>query len=410
MAEQFIVPKEPKLHWKLLLPTFSPNESFRSNGHSVHDFFLARNGIYHGLRALGLKPGDNVLVPAYHCRSLVEPILGHGGEVQFYDINVDLTPNFDDIKEKIDRKTRAILAIHYFGFPQPIRQFRELCQAYGLYFIEDCAHVLRGNTEEGITLGQSGDISIFSWRKFLPLYDGGQLVINNSNLTLNVPWEKRGFLLSLKIIKNTLERLFDRSADPRRQRLWAPWELFSTVARDLGRLNRRGRRALDVNSYEVEFDLNSVNLSMSGISRRILKRVNIAKVVETRRRNYEHLRAAVQGMKGVTTPYPTVAENVCPWVFPLLAHGVDDLQVTLRERGIPVTSWGGVIHPGLILEQFPSARFLYKNLLFLPIHQSMEAKDLQAMIRILGEVLQQRLHVDEKGFDGRLSLSAVSGG
>jgi hypothetical protein len=75
-----------------------------------------------------------------------------------------------------------------------------------------------------------------------------------------------------------------------------------------------------------------------------------------------------------------------------------------------VTSWGGVIHPSLILEQFPSARFLYKNLLFLPIHQSMEEKELQAMSRILGEVLQQRLQVDEKGFDGRLSLSTVSGG
>ena len=410
MAEQFIVPKEPELHWRMLLPNFRRMNLFRPNGHSVHDLFWARNGIYHGLAALGVKPGDNVLVPAYHCTSLVEPILRYGSEAKFYDINVDLTPNFDDIKEKIDRKTRAILAIHYFGFPQPIRKFRELCQARGLYLIEDCAHVLNGSTEEGIALGESGDISVFSWRKFLPLYDGGQLVINNSKLTLNVPWEKGGLLLSLKIAKNTFERLFEGSAVGKRHMLSSPWKLFSTLARHLSSLNSGGRRALNVNSYEIEFDLNCVNLGMSGISKRILKRVNITKVIERRRRNYEHLRDAVQSMKGVTVPYPTVPQNICPWVFPLLVHGVNDLQLILRYRGIPASTWAGVIHPSLILEQFPSARFLYNNLLFLPIHQSMEEKDLQTMISILGEVLQQRRQVDEKGFDGRLSLSTVSGG
>ena len=92
MAEQFIVPKEPELHWKMLLPNFRQNgDFFRRNGRSVHYLFWARNGIYHGLAALGVKPGDNVLVPAYHCTSLVEPILKYGSEVKFYDINLDLT-------------------------------------------------------------------------------------------------------------------------------------------------------------------------------------------------------------------------------------------------------------------------------------------------------------------------------
>ena len=408
MVEQFIVPKEPELHWKMLLPSFRQNgDFFRLNGRSAQYLFWARSGIYHGLAALGVKPGDNVLVPAYHCTSLVEPILKYGSEVKFYDINVDLTPNFDDIRKKIDRKTRAILAIHYFGFPQPIRKFRELCRAHGLYLIEDCAHVLNGSTPDGIALGESGDISIFSWRKFLPLYDGGQLVINNSNLTLNVPWEKGGLLLSLKIAKNTFERLFEGAADGRRYKIFPPWTLFSILARRLGTLNSGARRALDVNSYEVEFDLNCVNLEMSSISKRILNRVNVPEVIEKRRRNYEHLRDAVQDLKGVSVPYATVPQNICPWVFPLLAHGVEDFQLILRARGIPATTWGGVIHPSLILEQFPSARFLYKNLVFLPIHQSMEEKDLQAMIRILGEVLHQKLQIDEKSFDGRLSLSAV---
>ena len=92
MAEKFIVPKEPKLHWKMLLPNFRQNgHLFPKNGRSVHHMFWARNGIYHGLAALGVKPGDNVLVPAYHCTSLVEPILRYGSEAKFYDINMDLS-------------------------------------------------------------------------------------------------------------------------------------------------------------------------------------------------------------------------------------------------------------------------------------------------------------------------------
>jgi dTDP-4-amino-4,6-dideoxygalactose transaminase len=360
---------------------------------------------------LGIKPGDNVLVPAFHCTSLVKPILEYGAEVKFYDINLDLSPNFDDLKRQIDGKTRALLAIHYFGFPQPIKKFQELCYSYALFLIEDCAHVLTGRTQEGTTLGESGDISIFSWRKFLPLYDGGQLVINNSKLTLNVCWDKGGLLFSLKIAKNTIERLCEDYAGGWVRWLSWPWKLFSMLARRWTTLNSSGRRALNVNSYEVEFDLNCVNLGMSSISKQILKRTDIITVAEKRRRNYKYLRDGVQNMKGVTVLYPTVPPNICPWVFPLLAQGgIKDLQLILRARGIPATTWGGVIHPSLILEQFPSARFLYNNLLFLPIHQSMEEQDLQAMIRILGEVLQQRSQVDEKGFDGCLSLSTISGG
>jgi perosamine synthetase len=133
----------------MLLPSFRQNKSFYSlSGNAVQHLFWARNAIYHGLSALGLNPGDNVLVPAFHCTSVVEPILQYGAEVKFYDINLDVSPDLEDLRSKIDRKTRAILAIHYFGFPQPIQKFRELCRAHKLYLIEDCAHVLTERTRD----------------------------------------------------------------------------------------------------------------------------------------------------------------------------------------------------------------------------------------------------------------------
>ena len=210
MSETFVVPKEPRLDWKILLPSFRRNKSFYSlSGRPLHHLFWARNALYHGLSAL--VESGNVLVPAFHCTSVVEPILQYGAEVKFYDVNPDASPDFDDLRSKIDGKTRAILAIHYFGFPQPIEKFRALCQARKLYLIEDCAHVLTGRTRERIKLGDSGDISVFSWRKFLPVYDGGQLAINNPNLQLNLKLNQGSFLFKLKIIKNTFERLFEES-------------------------------------------------------------------------------------------------------------------------------------------------------------------------------------------------------
>jgi perosamine synthetase len=106
-----------------------------------------------------------------------------------------------------------VLVVHYFGFPQPIVKIKEFCKERGLYLLEDCAHVLQGRTEEGIVLGTSGDISIFSWRKFLPVYDGGQLVINNPALKLDTPWDTGSPLFTLKIAKNLLDKLLEDSSN-----------------------------------------------------------------------------------------------------------------------------------------------------------------------------------------------------
>jgi len=115
-----------------------------------------------------------VLVPAYICASAVEPIEAFGAKVVFYEVGRDCLPDVSDLEAKIDDRTRAVLAVHYFGFPCGIRQIRKICDRHGLSLIEDCAHVLRGE-DGGQPLGTFGEASVFSWRKFLPLYDGGEL-------------------------------------------------------------------------------------------------------------------------------------------------------------------------------------------------------------------------------------------
>jgi dTDP-4-amino-4,6-dideoxygalactose transaminase len=118
-------------------------------------------------------------------------------------------------------------------------------------------------------------------------------------------------------------------------------------------------------------------------------------VVKKRRDNYKRLTEAVHAMPGVAPLFPILPEEVCPWIFPMVAYGTKDLQAVLRAKGIPVTSWSGVIHRAFPLEDFPNARFLYENLLFLPIHQSLKTEDLQTMIRILRETVDKTVRIDQ---------------
>jgi perosamine synthetase len=395
MRDEFIIPKDPRLDWRLLSLSFRRNESSLLRvGRGIHHLFWARNAIYHGLGALGLKPGENVLVPSYHCKALVEPILQYGGQVNFYDVNTDLTPNFTDIENKIEHKTRAILLVHYFGFPQPIQKFRQICDAHNLFLIEDCAHVLTGSTPDGTWLGETGDISVFSWRKFLPISDGGQLVINNVNTKCRSNFEKGDFLFRLKMAKNTFDALLESSRIG--QCLGAALGLPLNMLRKWMPLNRDGSKVPAVNSYDPEFQSSAVNLEMTALSTRILQHTDIMAVVTRRRDNYNRLTDALRGMPGVAPLFPFLPEEVCPWVFPLVVHRSIDLQPMLRGKGIPVTSWGGVIHKAMPLEKYPNARFLYKNLLFLPIHQSLNNQDLQTMVDILRKSVDEATEIEPR--------------
>jgi dTDP-4-amino-4,6-dideoxygalactose transaminase len=57
-----------------------------------------------------------------------------------------------------------------------------------------------------------------------------------------------------------------------------------------------------------------------------------------------------------------------------------DFHRVLRQRGIPATTWGEVVHPTLPLQEFPVSRKLYEQLIFLPVHQSLTANDLELII------------------------------
>jgi dTDP-4-amino-4,6-dideoxygalactose transaminase len=354
--------------------------------------FSGRTAIYHGLRVLRISAGQRVLVPAFHCASLVDPIRRLGATPVFYRVGPDCSPDFEDIRRRIDAATRAIVAIHYFGFPQPLERFRELRAERGVYLIEDCAHVLAGEGDSR-PLGTTGDVSIFSWRKFLPLNDGGQLVVNNPALTVDIRWDARGPLGRVKAIKDVVDRILESSPRIVGPYLSKVWRVPSVVRRHLmsKRAPKTGSGSTMAPTAGVEFDLGSpftlVNLPMSTFSRFIVDRVDFASVIERRRANYRYLRQTIGSIPGVTPLFEDLPSGVCPLAFPFFVEDRKDFHLALRARGIPASTWGGVIHPDLPLHEFPDSRDLYERLVYLPVHQSLSLEEMDMMSAVIRDAL-----------------------
>ncbi len=382
---EFVVSRDPRLLIQNLIPSLSRKAlSGPVRGSLTSYHFWARNALFHGLGALGLQAGDKVLVPAFHCSTVVEPILHYGCEVVFYNVNRDGIVDFEDIARKVDSRTKAVIAIHYFGVLQPLPTIRDFCQDHQLFFIEDCAHLLMGESEDD-PLGRVGDISIFSWRKFFPIYDGGMLVCNHASQLPTVSWDGLGGWLHLKIVKNLFGKyLSDRSAarpPVALNREKRESEVEDSVSEDETRTKFKSK------APHREFDALQLNWPMSPWSRFILENIDLSAVMQKRQEHSKFLNQALGELSGVR-PWSTEGVNgVCAWAFPIVAENRTDLHVQLRKRGIQSFSWGGVIHPSLPLEEFQDARFLYEHLVLLPNHQSLTREELHFIIESVRDVL-----------------------
>ncbi len=134
--------------------------------------------------ALGLGPGDEVILPSYTYVSTANAFLLRGVKLVFVDIRRD-TLNIDEklIAERVTDKTKAILAVHYGGVGCNMPAILETAQKCGAAVVEDAAQAL-GATYEGKPLGSFGSAGVFSFHetKNCTCGEGGALACNDSAL------------------------------------------------------------------------------------------------------------------------------------------------------------------------------------------------------------------------------------
>ncbi len=140
------------------------------------------------LKSLGLKQGDEVIVPSYTFYVVPEIIQKLGFKVVFADINPE-TANIDvaQIKEKLTKKTRAIIATHLFGRPTPLDEIAQLIRGKNIQIIEDCCQA-HGAKYKGRGVGSLGVAGFFSLETTKPVntFGGGVITTNSKELMKSI--------------------------------------------------------------------------------------------------------------------------------------------------------------------------------------------------------------------------------
>ena len=383
-APEFVVPREQFPSWAFLRLSKRSSADLQSPAAHTVSFFWARNAIYHTLQALAIPAEARVLLPAYLCRAAVEPFEFFGATVEFYSVDRYCQPDFSELEAKLTPQTKALLVCHYFGFPQRIEQFRVLCDRKGIALIEDCAHVLMGSYQ-GRPLGSFGDASVFSRRKFLPIYDGGELWLNSSGAALVPKWEDERMLFTLKVAKSLFDRTVENSSSVLAKSFSWTIESLKSAAK---RLRRKSGDvplfALDSN--QATFDPSLIHQPMSRVSRWLQSHSDVKAIVEARRRNFRFFLEHLRDLPGVSPVYKALPDTICPWIFPVIFESLPDAHLRLQEEGVPAANWAGVRPPALRVGSFPETDWIYDHLVFLPVHQNLGSDALDFIARAVHRV------------------------
>jgi dTDP-4-amino-4,6-dideoxygalactose transaminase len=135
--------------------------------------------------ALGIGPGDEVIVPSLTFVATANAVLYTGADVRFSDIvgAHDLTIDPEAIEGCISPRTKAIIVMHYGGYPCNMADIMEIAARFKLAVIEDAAHA-PGAELNGRALGAWGNVACLSFfsNKNLSTGEGGMLVTNNSEI------------------------------------------------------------------------------------------------------------------------------------------------------------------------------------------------------------------------------------
>lgn len=143
------------------------------------------DALYIAMVALGVKPGDEVIVPAMSWISTSETVTQAGGRVVFCDIDpVSNTLDPENLASKITPRTVGVIPVHLYGHPAAMGEIMGIAKANALWVIEDCAQAHLAQ-HKGRTVGTFGDVATFSFypgKNLGAMGDAGAIVTSDSGL------------------------------------------------------------------------------------------------------------------------------------------------------------------------------------------------------------------------------------
>lgn len=316
------------------------------------------------LEAIGLKPGDEVILPTTTFTSTAEVVTYLGARPVLADIS-PRTMNIDvvDVERRITSRTRAIIPVHLAGLPCELDEINELANMHGIRVIEDAAHAIPA-AYKGRSIGSVSEITAFSFyaTKTLTTGEGGMVTTANEKLAQRM----------------RMMRLHGIARDAwKRYKLDGNW-FYSVEA-----------AGFKYNLTDLQAALGIVQLARCE-SMRQARRI-IAKKYEEAFRQIPNLQVPLE-----------IDDRIHAWHLYILRIDPDcgvrreDLIAGLKSRGIGTSvhfiplhlhpyyqqAWG--YRPG----DFPIAEAEYKNCLSLPLYPAMSEGDIQRVIEAIATIVR----------------------
>ena len=293
------------------------------------------------VRALGIGPGDEVIVPANAYIASVIGVTENGATPVFVDADEYMEIDADRIEEKITDRTKAVLPVHPFGQSSRMDKITEICRKHGLKLIEDCAQC-HGSTFRGKLTGTFGDIGCFSFYPTKPLGafgDAGAILTDNDELADRV-----------RLLRNYGSRLKYRN------------------------------------------EINGVNTRMDEIQAALLK-VGLKYMAEgtaERKRQAALYQAELKNPKVIIPPVYAEVDHVYH-LFPVLVDDREAFLAYLKENGIstqvhyPIPPYVAECYAewGYQWEDFPYAARYARQEVSLPIYAGLPDEELRYVIDVI---------------------------
>jgi dTDP-4-amino-4,6-dideoxygalactose transaminase len=312
-------------------------------------------GLHLAIEGLGLGPDDEILVPSLTFAATVNCVIYAGATPVFVDIESFDTPHISlgDAAAKCTAKTKAVIVMHYAGYPVDREAWRAFADSHGMFLIEDCAHAAGARN-----VGAHADVAVFSFygNKNMTTAEGGMVFARDSGVR-----DRIRQMRSHGMTSGTLQRRFS------------------------------GEVTYDITLLGYNYRMDELRAAIGLVQMRNLGRWN-----ERRRALTQAYRRHLASLcSSVSMPFSGQRDSV-PHILPVILPKGANRQLTsekLRAAGIQTTVHYPPVHRfSWYRSRFPSTRLpvteeFSSRELTLPLHPKLEERDPEFVVRALSDAL-----------------------
>ncbi|MBP7780301.1 MAG: DegT/DnrJ/EryC1/StrS aminotransferase family protein [Burkholderiaceae bacterium] len=388
-ASNLPLPRHPVLGWSSFNVVDAPDISSLENLTHTAITTSGRAAIYQALLQLQLPPTCNVLVPSYHCPTMIAPVLLANLTPVYFGLRSDGLPNLDTIDAATASTCKAMLVSHYFGLARSLAEVRQWCDDRGIALIEDCAHCYFGQAGER-PVGAWGDYSTASLSKFLPMPEGGMLASASRpilDLQLASPSIKAQF-------KGWVDVLEVATKYKRFPGINGALNLFMWLKRASLQLGKRPPGPAEPGAVAMMQDCDMARRAQSPLWTTVTLKAMLprGRVIIRRQQNfasYARHFGDIQGAKPLFPLNTASSDQIAPYVFPLWVDDADRVYHSLRALDLPVFRWDR-LWPGTPRLDGDVGPLWSQHVLQLLCHQDLSDADIERTARsVLGLLSSQ---------------------